>query len=65
MRKPPKRLAQVRANIPVDLRERIDDVKGNVISMSDWLFELIEERVVEEEAMRIAKQKIGSRMGKN
>lgn len=57
-----KRSAQVKAHIPPSLREQLElfvAERGNVISMSDYLHEVIEEHV----AMRIAKQKIGRRVG--
>lgn len=56
-----KRTSQVKAYITPTLREQLElFVKdSNVISMSDYLFEVVEEHV----AMRIAKQKIGRRVG--
>lgn len=57
-----KRKAQVRAWIPPSFREQLElfvAERGNVISMSDYLHEVIEEHI----AMRIAKQKIGRRVG--
>lgn len=56
-----KRTAQVKAHIPQSLREQLElfvREQGSVISMSDYLHEVIEEHI----AMRIAKQKIGRRM---
>jgi hypothetical protein len=56
-----KRDATVKAHIPASLREQLELFvsESNVISMSDYLHEVIEEHV----AMRIAKQKIGRRAG--
>lgn len=56
-----KRSAQIKAHITPSLREQLElfVAQSNVISMSDYLFEVVEEHV----AMRIAKQKIGRRIG--
>jgi len=56
-----KRTAQVKAHIPQSLREQLEMFvqESNVISMSDYLHEVIEEHV----AMRIAKQRLGRRIG--
>lgn len=57
-----KRTAQVKAHIPPSLREQLElfvQEEGSVISMSDYLHTVLEEHV----AMRIAKQKIGRRVG--
>jgi hypothetical protein len=56
-----KRTAQVKAHIPQSLREQLELFisESNVVSMSDYLHEVIEEHI----AMRIAKQKIGRRAG--
>lgn len=57
-----KRTAQVKAHIPPDLRQQLElfvAEAGNVVSMSDYLHQVIEEHV----AMRIVKQKIGHRIG--
>lgn len=59
-----KRTAQVRANIPPELAQEFKEVvaaESNVISMSDYLFGMIEERVL---AIRINRQKIGRRLGR-
>jgi hypothetical protein len=45
----------MREQLELDLRER-----SNVLSISDYLFELVEDRLA---AIRIEKQKIGRRMG--
>ncbi len=61
-----KRTAQVRANIPPTLKEQLElfvSQAGNVISMSDYLFEVIEEHIAIKSAMRISKQRIGRRVG--
>ena len=59
-----KRTAQVRANIPAELHQEFKEVvaaESNVLSMSDYLFGMIEERVI---AIRIHKQKVGRRIGR-
>lgn len=60
-----KRVAQVRANLTPALKEQLELFvqESNVVSMSDYLFELIEEHV-EMRSIRISKQKIGPRYGK-
>ena len=45
----------MREQLELDLRER-----SNVLSMSDYLFELVEDRLT---AIRIHRQKIGRRIG--
>ena len=56
-----KRTAPVRAWILPSLKEQLElfVAESNVVSMSDYLHEVIEEHI----AMRIAKQKIGRRIG--
>lgn len=57
-----KRSEIVRARITPAMREQLElDLKerSNVLSISDYLFELVEERI----AIRIAKQTIGRRVG--
>lgn len=57
-----KRTAQVKAHIPPSLREQLDlfvAEEGNIVSMSDYLHRVLEEHV----AMKIARQKIGKRIG--
>jgi hypothetical protein len=58
-----KRTAQLKTHVPQSLREQYElfVAESNVISMSDYLFEVLEEHA----AMRIAKQKIGRRVGRN
>lgn len=59
-----KRTAQVKAHIPPSLREQLElfVAESNVVSMSDYLHEVIEEHI----AMRTAlKQKFSSRRMKN
>jgi hypothetical protein len=59
-----KRTAQVRANIPPSLREQLElfVAESNVISLSDYLYELIDEHVAMK-SVRISKQKIVRRVG--
>ena len=47
----------MREQLELDLRER-----SNVLSMSDYLFELVEERLAHR-AIRVSRQQIGKRMG--
>lgn len=57
-----KRTAQLRTNVPPSLREQYElfvAEQGNVISMSDYLYGVLEEHA----ALRIAKQKLGRRVG--
>jgi hypothetical protein len=59
-----KRSAQVKAHITPSLREQLElfVAQGNVLSMSDYLFEVIEEHVAVK-SIRISKQKIQRRYG--
>lgn len=60
-----KRTAQVKAHITPYLREQLElfvAEEGNVVSMSDYLFTVIEEHVALR-SIRISKQKIGRRIG--
>jgi len=57
-----KRAARLVAHVPVSLREQYElfvSEQGNVISLSDYLFGVLEEHAT----MRIVKQKIGRRVG--
>jgi hypothetical protein len=47
----------MREQLELDLRER-----SNVLSISDYLFELVEERLAQR-AVRVTRQQIGRRMG--
>ena len=63
-----KRTAQVKAHITPTMREQLElfvAEAGNVVSMSDYLFEVIEEHVTLKQmrSMRISHQRIGSRVG--
>jgi hypothetical protein len=56
-----KRNAQLKAHVPQSLREQYElfvREQGNVISLSDYLFGVLEEHA----AMRLAKQKFGRRV---
>lgn len=60
-----KRSAQVRAWVTPALREQLElfvAEQGNVVSMSDYLFEVIEEHVALR-SIRVSKQKFGRRIG--
>lgn len=61
-----KRTARVVAYIHPSKAERLQEFayQNNVTSLSDYLFELIEEHI-ELQDMRISKQKIGARVGRN
>jgi hypothetical protein len=61
-----KRTAQVKAHITPTMREQLElfvAEEGNVISMSDYLFSVIEEHMRLREVIRISKQRIGRRVG--
>jgi hypothetical protein len=61
-----KRTAQIKAHITPSLREQLElfvKEENNVISMSDYLFGVIEEHIAIRSAMRVSKQKIGRRVG--
>ena len=54
-----KRLGQVRSNIPLELKREFEQLvaeEGNTVSISDYLFGMIEERV-QLRAMRASKPK--------
>jgi hypothetical protein len=59
-----KRTAQVKAHITPELREQLElfVAESNVVSMSDYLFEVIEEHVALR-SIRVSKQKLGRRVG--
>ena len=47
-----KRTEPVKAHITPELREQLELFKGNVVSMSDYLFEVLQHHVAVESAMR-------------
>jgi len=47
----------MREQLELDLRER-----SNVLSISDWLFEAVEERLAQR-AIRVARVQVGRRIG--
>jgi hypothetical protein len=60
-----KRSERVQAHITPTLREQLElfvSEQGNVVSMSDYLFEVIEEHVAMR-SIRVSKQKLGRRIG--
>lgn len=60
-----KRSEIVRSRITPTMREQLElDLReqSNVLSISDWLFEAVEERLAKR-AIRVARQTIGSRTG--
>lgn len=59
-----KRTAQVKAHITPAMREQLDmfvAAEGNIVSMSDYLFSVIEEHV-ELRTIRGSKQKLSRRI---
>lgn len=57
-----KRIAPVKGYVTPSMRKQLELFKaqeGAVVSMSDYLFQVVEEHI----AMRIAKQQIGRRTG--
>lgn len=59
-----KRIAQVKAHITPELRQQLElfVAESNVVSMSDYLFEVLEEHVALR-SIRISKQRLGRRVG--
>lgn len=60
-----KRTAQVKAHITPDMREQLElfvAEQGNVVSISDYLFGVLEEHI-ELKTIRINKQKLSRRIG--
>lgn len=60
-----KRTAQVKAHITPELRQQLElfvAEEGNVVSMSDYLFSVIEEHVALR-SIRISKQRLARRVG--
>jgi hypothetical protein len=59
-----KRTAQVKAHIPDELKRQLELFvqESNVISMSDYLFEVLEEHVALR-SIRTSKQRFGRRVG--
>lgn len=62
-----KRTARVVAYIHPSKAERLQEFayENNVTSVSDYLFGLIEEHIEKQEYIRVSKQKIGARGGRN
>jgi hypothetical protein len=61
-----KRSVPVKAHITPSLAEQLELFRAeenNVLSMSDFLFGVLEEHVATKSAIRISKQKIGRRIG--
>jgi uncharacterized protein YkvS len=60
-----KRTAQVKAHITPEMREQLElfvAEEGNVVSMSDYLFSVIEEHMALR-SIRVSKQRLGRRVG--
>lgn len=62
-----KRTAPVQALIFPSTKERVKELlaSSKVTSMSDYLFELIERDLHDAEKVKVVKQKIGGRIGRN
>ena len=61
-----KRSVAVKAHITPSMREQLElfvAEEGNVISMSDYLFGVIEEHIAFKSAMRSSKHKVSRRVG--
>jgi len=61
-----KRTATVKAHVTPSMREQLElfvAEEGNVVSMSDYLFEVVEQHIVTKQAMRISKQRLLRRVG--
>jgi hypothetical protein len=61
-----KRCIPVKAHITPSLMEQLELFRAeesNVLSMSDFLFGVLEEHIAMKSAIRISKQKIGRRIG--
>jgi hypothetical protein len=64
----PKRTAQVKAHITPDLKEQLElflaeETNSNILSMSDYLFGVLEDHVAHKAAIRQVKQRSGRRAG--
>ena len=63
----------MRANIPHSVKAQLESIvsESNVKSVSDYLFELIEKHIEEREleqqvnSIRVSKQRLGARAGRN
>jgi hypothetical protein len=62
-----KRSAHLQAKVFPSTRERVKQrlAGSNIISVSDYLFELIERDLHEAETVAVVKQKLGVRAGRN
>lgn len=60
-----KRSAKLQTHVPPSTREQLELFvrESNVLSMSDYLFEVVEQHIAMKSAMRISKQKISRRVG--
>lgn len=63
-----KRIALAKSHIYPSMREQLElfreeESHGKVLSMSDYLFKVLEEHIAYRQAMRITRQKIGRRVG--
>lgn len=55
-----KRTAQLRINVPESTRQKVERLvaeSGNVLSMSDYLYEVVEQHI---EVIEIQRKKIGA-----
>lgn len=62
-----KRSAHLQTKVFPSTRERLEKrlASSNVTSISDYLFELVERDLEQQEVVATVKQKIGSRIGRN
>jgi hypothetical protein len=63
-----KRIALAKSHIFPSMKEQLElfreqESMGKIISMSDYLFGVIEEHIAFRQAMRITRQKLGRRVG--
>ena len=60
-----KRSKKLQIHVFPSTRERLERIvaeHGNVVSMSDWLFDVVERELT---VIEVSKQKIGRRIGRN
>jgi len=60
-----KRDAWLQARVPASTKQRVARHVGKVISVSDYLYELVEKDLAQAEVMETVKQKLGGRVGRN
>lgn len=62
-----KRSVKLQMHVPPSTREQLELFvrESNVLSMSDYLFEVVEEHIAMKSALRISKQRISRRVGEH